>query len=207
MTVGLLLLGLGANIAGPWGSPGDTLRRARLELSEAGLCTLASSRIHRTLPLGPGRQAPYLNAVLLLRVHMAPAALLRVIKRIERRAGRRQGPRWGPRCLDIDILDHGSRCLGSRARQRRQGHLVLPHPEMHLRAFVLVPLLEVAPHWHHPTLGVSARTLLARLPRADRLGIRQSLDFAGSACDKQLNQHLPRNTASEGVVVCKNRSP
>jgi len=207
MTVGLLLLGLGANIAGPWGSPRDTLLRARRELAGAGLCILASSRIHRTLPLGPGRQATYLNAVLLLRVRMAPAALLRVIKRIERRAGRRHGPRWGPRCLDIDILDHGSRRLGSRTSRRRQGNLVLPHPEMHLRAFVLVPLLEVAPHWHHPTLAVSARTLLARLPRADRLGIRQSLDFAGSACDKQLNQHLPRNTASEGAVVCKNRSP
>lgn len=206
MTAGLLLIGLGANIAGPWGCPRETLLRARRELCEVGLRTLASSRIYRTVPLGPGRQAPYMNAVLLMRADVAPATLLRVIKRIERRAGRRQGPRWGPRCLDIDVLDHGSRRLGSPARRRQLGHLVLPHPEMHLRAFVLVPLLEVAPHWHHPTLDVSARTLLARLPRTDRLGIRQSLDFAGSACDKLRNEHVPRKAVSEGALVRKNPS-
>jgi 2-amino-4-hydroxy-6-hydroxymethyldihydropteridine diphosphokinase len=132
---------------------------------------------------------------------VAPAALLRLIKRIERRAGRRLGVRWGPRCLDIDILDNGGRRLGWPRRRRQQGRLMLPHPEMHLRAFVLVPLLEVDPHWRHPTLAVSGRTLLARLPRASCRGIRQSLDFAASACDKLPNEHAPRKVPSEGDVA------
>src|SRR5262245_54102188 len=106
MRVHTLLLALGANLAGSWGSPGETLRRAQRELSCAGLRVLAASHIYETVPLGPGRQAPYLNAVLLLQAHVAPATLLRLIKRIERRAGRRLGARWSPRCLDIDILDY-----------------------------------------------------------------------------------------------------
>jgi 2-amino-4-hydroxy-6-hydroxymethyldihydropteridine diphosphokinase len=202
MRVNTLLLALGANLAGPWGSPSETLRRARRELSCAGLRILASSHIYDTVPLGPGRQASYLNAVLLLQSHLAPAALLRLIKRIERRAGRRLGAHWGPRCLDIDILDYGGRRLGWPKRRRQRGRLVLPHPEMHLRAFVLVPLLEVDPHWRHPVLAVAGRALLARLARASQRGIRQSLDFAPSTCDKTGDQHAPRKQASEGAVAC-----
>ena len=192
MGVNTLLLALGANLAGPWGTPVETLRRARRELSRTGLAILAESGVYHTLPLGPGRQASYLNAVLLLRARIAPAALLRHIKHIERRAGRRLGTRWGPRCLDIDILDHGGRRMGWPQRRRQPGRLVLPHPEMHRRAFVLVPLLEVAPHWRHPALAVAGRTLLARLPRVSRRGVRQSLDFASLACDKLRNEQAPR---------------
>jgi len=192
MGVNTLLLALGANLAGPWGSAAETLARARRELSYAGLRILSSSHIYDTLPLGPGRQAPYRNAVLLLRAHLAPAALLRLIKGLERRAGRRLGARWGPRCLDIDILDYGGRRLGWPERRRQRGRLILPHPEMHKRAFVLVPLLEIDPHWRHPALAVSGRTLLAGLPRDSRRGIRRSLDFATIACEKLQNEHAPR---------------
>jgi 2-amino-4-hydroxy-6-hydroxymethyldihydropteridine diphosphokinase len=193
MGMRFLLLGLGANLAGAWGPPRETLRRARQELSRAGMRMLASSHTYDTLPLGPGRQSPYLNAVLLLEAHLAPAELLRLIKRIERSAGRRLGSRWGPRCLDIDVLDYGSRRLGWPKGRRQRGSLVLPHPEMHKRAFVLVPLLEIDPHWHHPALAASGRMLLARLPRANRRGIRQSLDFAAPACDKSRDEREPRN--------------
>ena len=198
MRVNTLLLALGANLAGPWGSPIETLRRAQRELSCAGLRIIAASHIYDTAPLGPGRQAPYRNAVLLLPARIAPAALLRLIKRIERRAGRRLGTRWGPRCLDIDILDYGGRRLGWPQRGRQRGRLVLPHPEMHARSFVLVPLLEVDPHWRHPALAVAGRTLLARLGRQSRRGIRRSLDFAASACDNVRNERAPREQVSEG---------
>jgi 2-amino-4-hydroxy-6-hydroxymethyldihydropteridine diphosphokinase len=202
MGVNTLLLALGANLDGPWGSPSETLRRARRELACAGLHILASSHIYDTAPLGPGRQAPYLNAVLQLQAHVAPGALLRLIKRIERCAGRRLGAHWGPRCLDIDILDYGGRQLAWSQRRRQRGRLVLPHPEMHLRAFVLVPLLEVDPHWRHPALAVAGRTLLARIARASQRGICQSLDFAPSACDKTGNEHAPRKQASRGAIAC-----
>jgi 2-amino-4-hydroxy-6-hydroxymethyldihydropteridine diphosphokinase len=128
--------------------------------------------------LGSGRQADYLNAVILLEAKVGPAALLRLIKQLERRAGRRFGPHWGPRSLDIDVLDFGSQRIGWPPEQRRQrGRLILPHPEMHKRAFVLVPLLEVEPHWRHPVLGIGARSLLARLGRRARFDVRRALDF------------------------------
>jgi 2-amino-4-hydroxy-6-hydroxymethyldihydropteridine diphosphokinase len=183
-TVSTLFLGVGANVDGAWGSPASTLRRARRELSAAGLDIVASSRAYATVALGPGRQRPYLNAVLIARSNLPPGALLRLAKRIERQAGRRLGARWGPRALDIDLLDYGGRRLGWPPRRRHRGRLILPHPEMHVRAFVLVPLLEVAPFWHHPVLGMAAHSLLARLPPLQRRGVGRSLDFVTPACDK-----------------------
>jgi 2-amino-4-hydroxy-6-hydroxymethyldihydropteridine diphosphokinase len=179
-----VLLGLGANVRGAWGYPSETLRRAHREMAAAGLYALGASRVYATAPLGPGRQATYLNAVLRVEAALPPAALLRLVKGIERRAGRRVGRHWGPRCLDIDVLDFGGRRLGWPPRRRERGRLILPHPEMHRRPFVLVPLLEVAPHWHHPVLGVGGRALLARLGPSTRACVRQILDFASLTCEK-----------------------
>src|SRR5215510_13124652 len=174
-----LILGLGANIAGAWGKPEDTLLRALDALRQQGLVPLGHSDFFRTKPVGGGRQPDYLNAVLFAEATLAPAALLRLVKGLERKAGRRPGRRLGPRPLDIDILDYGGRRLGwalswpgswpgSRpgscpGRNRRRAPLVLPHPEAHRRAFVLVPLAQVWPQWRHPVLGASARSLLRRL--------------------------------------------
>jgi len=182
---GHVLLALGANLPGRWGDPLTALRRVVVELANAGLRLMAASHIYTTTPLGPGRQAPYLNAVLMLESHLAPAALLRLLKGLERRAGRRFAPRWGPRCLDIDVLDYAGRRVGRPSRRRERGRLVLPHPELHSRAFVLVPLLEIAPHWRHPVLGVAGRTLLARIAPRKRAGVLQTLDSAAPACDKK----------------------
>jgi 2-amino-4-hydroxy-6-hydroxymethyldihydropteridine diphosphokinase len=142
------------------------------------------SSFFSTAPVGPGRQPRYLNAVALAEPGLAPGALLRLAKRIERRAGRRFGPNSAARPLDIDILDYGGRRLRGADRPRARGRLILPHPELHARAFVLQPLLQVAPAWRHPVLGLSAKTLLARLTRATRAGVRQALDLACNPCDK-----------------------
>jgi 2-amino-4-hydroxy-6-hydroxymethyldihydropteridine diphosphokinase len=158
-----LLLGLGANIAGPWGSPEATLARALVALAQAGLAELARSRLYRTKPLGAGRQPDFLNAVVATRARLAPFQLLRLLKALERQAGRRPGRRWGPRPLDIDILDYGGRRLGWPGARRGRTGLILPHPELHRRAFVLVPLSDIAPGWRHPVLGASASALIGRL--------------------------------------------
>jgi 2-amino-4-hydroxy-6-hydroxymethyldihydropteridine diphosphokinase len=195
MVVHTLLLALGANQAGAWGPPDQTLARARHELARAGVRILAASSLYRTLPLGPGRQSPYLNAVLVCAARLGPAALLRLMKRLERRAGRRLRPRWAARCLDIDILDFGGRQLGwSRGRLERlvPERLILPHPQIDRRAFVLIPLLEVDLHWQHPTLAVGGRALLARLPPANRRGVRGCLAFPASACEKRGQERAPR---------------
>jgi len=91
------------------------------------------------------------------------------------------------RPLDLDILDYGGRRIGRPGRRRERGRLILPHPEMHARAFVLVPLLEVAPAWRHPLLGRNVKALLAQLSPAARASVRQPLDSATNTCDKLLS--------------------
>jgi 2-amino-4-hydroxy-6-hydroxymethyldihydropteridine diphosphokinase len=173
INIGKIWLSLGANIAGRWGSPEQSFDRAVRELQGRGFAILDRSMCYATLPHGSVRQPVFLNMVISMRGSAGPAALLRLLKAMERRAGRRLGPRWGPRPLDLDILDYGGRILGRPATPRPPGRttpphslgrLVLPHPEMHRRGFVLVPLAAVAPAWRHPRLRAGARQLLGRNP-------------------------------------------
>jgi 2-amino-4-hydroxy-6-hydroxymethyldihydropteridine diphosphokinase len=187
----LVLLGLGANAPGRWGGPRTSLARAIEQLALAGVQVIRSSRLYSTAAHGPGLQDRYLNGVVLATTPLPPAALIRLVKRIERQAGRRLGRKWGPRPLDIDLLDCGGRRIGWPPRRRERGDLILPHPEMHARAFVLVPLNDVAPHWRHPALGLGARALLARLVPARVAEVRPSLDFEASAWHKSAERVLP----------------
>jgi 2-amino-4-hydroxy-6-hydroxymethyldihydropteridine diphosphokinase len=157
-------------------------------LASAGVEIVAASRLYKTDAVGGGRQPPYLNAVVVARANIGPGSLLRLVKRLERRAGRRSTPPMQARPLDIDVLDFGGRRLNWPGGRRQRGRLILPHPLLHKRAFVLVPLSEVAPGWTHPVLGLRARTLLALLaPGARsgaRSGVRQALDFQIRPCEK-----------------------
>ncbi len=180
-----LLLALGSNASGCWGEPLATLLRAREELGQVGVRIVRTSNLYRTKPLGGSPQSPYLNAVLQAEAHIAPGSLLRVLKHMERRAGRRHTRPMAPRALDIDILDYGGRRIGWPPLSRVRGRLILPHPELHARSFVLVPLLDVAPTWRHPVMGEAARTLLSRLGSAARAGVGRALDFPSRTCDKQ----------------------
>jgi hypothetical protein len=80
-------------------------------------------------------------------------------------------------------VDQGGRVQGWPPKRRIRGQIVLPHPEAHQRAFVLVPLLDVAPHWHHPALRRSAKALLAKLPPRGRM-VRRLLDSRWISCDE-----------------------
>jgi 2-amino-4-hydroxy-6-hydroxymethyldihydropteridine diphosphokinase len=145
-----VLIALGSNL-------GD---RAGFLLS--GLARLAAlagfepgrlSPIYETAPVGPVGQGPYLNAVLTGRSTLPPRELLEEMLRVEAALGRVRGRRWGPRTLDLDLLDYGGRLLAEPG-------LTLPHPRLHERPFVLVPLAAVAPSWRHPRLGKTAAELL-----------------------------------------------
>jgi 2-amino-4-hydroxy-6-hydroxymethyldihydropteridine diphosphokinase len=179
-----ILLGLGSNLAGPWGDPPAILARTQHELTAAGLRILACSSFYATSPVGLGRQPTYINAVVMAKSPFGLTELLRTLKRVERKAGRRLGRHWGPRQLDIDILDFGGRRIGHPGGRRRAGQLLLPHPEMHRRAFVLLPLREIAPFWRHSRLGLGVPTLLSRLPAKDRAGVRRALDSPAATCEK-----------------------
>jgi 2-amino-4-hydroxy-6-hydroxymethyldihydropteridine diphosphokinase len=168
----VIWLGFGGNVRGTWGKPIQGFCRAIQALQRAGFAIVARSSLYETVPVGSVRQPKFLNAVVAIRGSVAPAALLRLLKQLERRAGRRATGRWGPRPLDIDILDFGGRITGGPASIRQAGRLVLPHPELARRGFVLVPLAEVAPQWHHPRLAIQAATLIKRRP-ALRRGVRR----------------------------------
>jgi 2-amino-4-hydroxy-6-hydroxymethyldihydropteridine diphosphokinase len=136
-------------------------------MRKANIEVVAVSPLYETAAVGSAKQPPYANAVAALDTSLPPAALLRALKAIERRSGRRGGRPWGARTLDIDIVDYAGLVRNWRAGRggfARAGErpLVLPHPLAHARPFVLRPLLDVAPGWRHPVLGLSARELWHR---------------------------------------------
>ncbi len=121
-----------------------------------GTRLLARSRLYSTSPQGgPPGQPDYLNAVARLETRLDPRGLLRRLQAIEQRAGRQRTERWGPRTLDLDLLLHGDLLLDTP-------ELTLPHPRMAERAFVLVPLAEVAPEGLWVPGAGALRDLLAR---------------------------------------------
>lgn len=155
-------VGLGANVGDRLGN----LRRAvRALRAREGIDVLATSGAYETDPIGPG-QPDFLNAVAEIETDRAAEELLRIFREIETELGRVQRERWGPREIDLDLLVYGELQLDT-------DELVVPHPQIATRAFVLVPLVEIAPALEIPGVGpVSA--LLARL---DRSGVRV---FGGS---------------------------
>jgi 2-amino-4-hydroxy-6-hydroxymethyldihydropteridine diphosphokinase len=118
---------------------------------------VAVSRVRETAPQGGPPQGPYLNAAVVVETDLPPLDLLEVARALEARAGRVRGPRNGPRTLDVDLLLYGDRAVESEG-------LVVPHPRLRERRFVLEPLAEIAPRWVVPGAGATVEELLADLP-------------------------------------------
>ena len=137
-------------------------RRAYLK---AGLKEVASlpgtrlaevSRAYETQPLGPIEQPDFLNAVFAIETSLAPEPLLAALLAAEKKHQRQRRIHWGPRTLDLDLLLYGKRVVES-------ADLTLPHPHIHERSFVLVPLCEIAPRLSHPITGQPFAAYLAAL--------------------------------------------
>jgi 2-amino-4-hydroxy-6-hydroxymethyldihydropteridine diphosphokinase len=161
---GNILVALGANCPGPWGTAAETIAHALSEIERANIKVRSVSQFYETKAVGRARQPAYVNAVALIDTSLPPEALLRVLKAIERKAGRRGGRPWGPRKLDIDIIDYRGLIRYWRGQQPEfvaagPRPMVFPHPLAHVRPFVLRPLLDVAADWRHPVLKASAREL------------------------------------------------
>jgi len=156
----MILVALGSNVVGPWGSPRETVLRALEELGRFPLRRVAASSLMVTKPFGVLNQPDFVNAAAVIDTALPPEALMRKLHMIEHAAGRRRGRRWGPRTLDLDLLEyHGLMRLGSPNASKR---LRLPHPGIAERDFVLAPLVEIAPHWKHPQTHLTAQEMLKR---------------------------------------------
>lgn len=143
-------VGLGSNLGSPERRVSDALD-SLAGLPETRLCD--ASQLYRSAPWGMTDQPDFINAVAALDTELPPGRLLAGLQSIERAAGRvRTGARWGPRVLDLDLLLYGE--VTSNGER-----LTLPHPRMHERAFVLVPLLEIAPGIRIPGRGDAAACL------------------------------------------------
>ncbi|MBV9078700.1 MAG: 2-amino-4-hydroxy-6-hydroxymethyldihydropteridine diphosphokinase [Methylobacteriaceae bacterium] len=129
-----LALGFGANA----GDPAAAIEGAMGRLQHDGLRLLARSSLYRTPPWGPVAQPEFLNVCALFATTIRPRELLPRVKALETEFGRVPGPRWGPRALDVDILWWSEGTID-------EPDLTVPHPRLHERAFVLVPLAEIAP--------------------------------------------------------------
>jgi 2-amino-4-hydroxy-6-hydroxymethyldihydropteridine diphosphokinase len=137
---------------------GDRLAnlRAAIESMPPEIHVLAESNVYETPPWGYENQPAFLNMVLKAETDLEPALLLNHLKLLEVELGREQSFHWGPRLIDLDILFYDDLVLDSPP-------LVIPHPRLHERAFVLVPLADVAPDLIHPVLDLPVHELLVRV--------------------------------------------
>jgi 2-amino-4-hydroxy-6-hydroxymethyldihydropteridine diphosphokinase len=153
----MILIGVGSNVPGPWGTPEQTVGRIPFELDRGPVRVVRVSSPVRTTPFGMTDQPPFINAAMAVETDLAPSALLLHLQATERRAGRQREIHWGPRTLDLDLLDYRGLVLNDPSG------LVLPHPGIAERPFVLVPIVEIAPQWCHPVTGLTATEMLAEV--------------------------------------------
>lgn len=146
----LAYIGFGSNIGDRQAYIHNALHRLA---AEEGVILQKVSSLYETAPVGYEEQGEFLNGVVEIQTCLSPHRLLHTLKKIETAVGRQHRIRWGPREIDLDLLIYGDVCL-------REEGLIVPHPEMHRRGFVLVPFAEIASGVVHPVFGESIGVLL-----------------------------------------------
>jgi len=147
-------VGIGSNLGDKLG---NCVNAIDLIEKTPGLHVTATSPLYRTEPVGVQGQDWYLNGAMALSLHISTHTLLASLLDIEEKMGRKRQKKWDSRVIDLDILLSGQEII-------KEEGLTVPHPLMHLRRFVLVPLAQLAPGLTHPTLGMTIGELLAGLP-------------------------------------------
>lgn len=160
----IVYLGLGSN-------SGDREKSLNLALKELkglkSLKILKISSIYETEPVGFKAQNWFLNAVVKIQTKLPPLELFYTLQGIERKMGRRKGKRWGPRKIDLDILLYDRKVM-------KEDKLILPHPQLHKRKFVLIPLIELGVRLKHPVLNLTPKKLLENIKKVQEIKLFKS---------------------------------
>lgn len=182
------IVAFGSNLPVGESSPQQTISAAFSVLCDFGLELVSQSRFYETPCFPAGAGPDYVNAVAVMcyPCEWDAEAVLAVLHRVEAHFGRVRETRWGVRTLDIDLIAVGDTILPDPStlrhwielapddqKRRAPERLILPHPRLQDRAFVLVPFADVLPHWRHPLLGATVQELLAALPAKDREEVRE----------------------------------
>ena len=156
-----VFLAIGSNL-------GDRLRNielAKIMLSDNRIKILKSSSFYETLSWPNIKNPKFLNVVLEIETNLRPLSLLNLCKKIEKFLGRKKSKKNSPRVCDIDILDY--------AKRNENNGINLPHPRLHQRNFVLIPLFEISKKWTHPKSKDHIKTLILKLSKKDITSIKQ----------------------------------
>ena len=159
----MILIALGANLNSPVGPPAATIAAALGALAQRGVKIEAVSAFFATPAWPDPSDPPFVNAVIRVDTAHSPAKLMDILHTIESVYGRTRSAKNAPRTLDLDLIDYDDRV--------EEGPPLLPHPRLAERAFVLIPLSDVAPEWRHPVTGLSVAELIAALPEESRAAV------------------------------------
>jgi 2-amino-4-hydroxy-6-hydroxymethyldihydropteridine diphosphokinase len=177
----LVLIALGSNASSVWGDAAATIRSGIEAAARFSDKSLKVSHFYKNPAFPAGSGPDYVNAAVVIKTCLPVHSILAELHKIEAQSGRVRTTRWGQRTLDLDLIGAGDLVLPDRAthaqwrdlslqqqQQQTPQDLVLPHPRLQDRAFVLIPLLDVAPDWRHPILGQTVRQMCAALPEEAR---------------------------------------
>ena len=156
-----VFLAIGSNL----GNRFRNIELAKIMLSDNRIKILKSSSFYETLSWPNIKNPKFLNVVLEIETNLRPLSLLDLCKKIEKSLGRKKSKKNSPRVCDIDILDYGKR--------NENNGINLPHPRLHQRNFVLIPLFEISKKWTHPKSKDHIKTLILKLSKKDITSIKQ----------------------------------
>ncbi len=168
----MIFIGLGSNLSGEvFDSPRDVLNAAIEEMPECGINITKISPFYETEPVPKSDQPWFVNAVVAVDTILSPPELLNVLHEIEANLGRERRIRWEARIIDLDIIAYDKQIYPSAAQWQEKPKdisakdIIIPHPRMHERLFVLEPLRDICPDWHHPILEKTIAELIKAIEK------------------------------------------